>query len=568
MKEGNFKSFDNEEIFYRTWNYKQDQKSILILHRGHEHSARLGDFAMHSLFAHYNVFAFDFRGHGYTKQEVSPVFMDYVRDLDAFMKYIHEEYQVQYHDTFVVANSIAGVIASAWVHDFAAPVAGMALLAPAFSIKLYIPFAKEMIHLGTKLNKNLIVTSYVKAKVLTHNEEQQNAYNNDPLITKSINGRMLVDLLNHGQRMVEDAGSIQTPTIVFSAEKDFVVKKKEQQKFFHNLSSPLREFVDLKGFYHGILFEDNKEVVYQAIVQFMEKSFASQKPKIDLMPDKFTQDMYYKMMFGLFPLPEILSYKFQKIMMNIIGPLSGGMKLGLQYGFDSGISLDYVYKNTPQGSLGVGKLMDKGYLNAIGWVGIRQRKIHLIQLVEKQIQDLIEKGHPIKILDVAGGTGNYLFDIKRQFPQAEIVINDFKLSNIEVGQAYVKEHNLQNIRFTNLDCFDPKSYPAFDIEPNIIIISGIFELFQDNEMIHKTIKSVCSIAQKNSHIIYTGQPWHPQLKTIAFVLKSHRDTDWVMRIRSQRELDKLFAYNHVQKKEMLVDDYGIFTVSTGKVNKE
>jgi len=86
-------------------------------------------------------------------------------------------------------------------------------------------------------------------------------------------------------------------------------------------------------------------------------------------------------------------------------------------------------------------------------------------------------------------------------------------------------------------------------------------------MICNTIKGISSIATNNSAIVYTGQPWHPQLKTIAFVLKSHRDTDWVMRRRSQYELDKLFAYNSVFKQNMLIDNYGIFTVSVGKIVK-
>lgn len=568
MKKGNFKSFDNAELFYRVWNYSPTQKSIIILHRGHEHSGRLAEFAASPYYAEYNIFAFDMRGHGHTKEEVSPIFMDYVRDLDCFMNYIQEDYNIKYRDTFVIANSIAGVVVSAWVHDYAVPIAGMALLAPAFSIKLYVPLAKEFIALTTKLNKNLIVTSYVKSKVLTHEKSQQEAYDNDPLITKSINGRMLVDLLNAGKRLVEDAAAIHIPTIIFSAEKDYVVKNKYQQKFFYNLSSDLREYVDLKGFFHGVLFETGKEQVYAGIANFMKKSFIESKPVINLKPDKFTEDEYYTMLFGFLPCMEKLSFRFQKTMLNVIGKLSKGMRLGLRYGFDSGISLDYVYKNKPQGILGFGKLMDKGYLNAIGWVGIRQRKIHLLAQLDKQIQMLIDKGEPIRILDVAGGTGNYLFDIKAKYPAAEIVINDFKLSNIEVGEKHIKENNLQGIRFTNYDCFDLDTYPKFDFQPNITIISGIFELFQENEMVSNTIKGICSIAKPNSCIVYTGQPWHPQLKTIAFVLKSHRDTDWVMRRRSQRELDKIFAYNHVNKKDMLIDDYGIFTVSIGQITND
>ena len=205
MNTGYFNSFDNSKHFFRVWNYKKGQKSILIMHRGHEHSGRLQEFADSSLFKEYNIFSYDQRGLGYTEAEVSTRFMDYVRDLDCFAKFINCEYEVEYKDIFVVANSIAGIIVTAWMHDFAAPIAGVTLLAPAFGIKLYVPFAKEGISMMVRFNNKFIVPSYVKSKVLTHDIEQQKAYDTDKLITRSINGAMLVDMLDHGQRIVEDA---------------------------------------------------------------------------------------------------------------------------------------------------------------------------------------------------------------------------------------------------------------------------------------------------------------------------------------------------------------------------
>ena len=59
------------------------------------------------------------------------------------------------------------------------------------------------------------------------------------------------------------------------------------------------------------------------------------------------------------------------------GRLSNGVDLGWRHGFDSGLSLDYVYRNQPRGAMGLGRLIDKSYLNSIGWRGIRQRKANL-----------------------------------------------------------------------------------------------------------------------------------------------------------------------------------------------
>lgn len=565
MNSGHFKSFDNNEIFYREWNYQPHQKSIIMIHRGHEHSERLNDIAQSSQFSKYNIFAFDLRGHGYTKTPTSSVFMDYVRDLDAFSRFLSSQYDVNISDIFVVANSIGGVVASAWAHDFAPRIAGMALLAPAFKINLIVPLANEMITLGTKLKKGLIIKSYVKSKMLTHDPEQQKAYDTDPLISRSIDAELLIDLAKAGKRLVEDAEAVDTPTLILAAEKDHVVFNKEQKIFHDKLDTDLKKYEVLPGFFHGILFDTGKEKVYDKIVEFAEECFNKAAKQPTLSPDRFSVKEYEDLQNNV---GNNLNFKLQKFSLGKIGKLSNGMAIGLKYGFDSGASLDYVYQNQPKGKLGFGKMMDKNYLNAIGWKGIRIRKQHLLQLLEHNIQVLKEQGRKIKILDIAGGTGNYLFDIKEKYPDAEIVINEFVKSNIEIGEKVIQKKGYQHIRFTNFDCFDPETYKKLNFEPNITIVSGILELFGDNEMASRAIRGIASVSEKNAHLVYTGQPWHPQLQMIAYVLNNHQNKDWIMRRRSQKELDRIMAFNSVQKENMLIDDFGIFTVSSGKINIE
>ena len=566
MNTGFFKSHEGEELFFYEWNYKPNQKTLIVIHRGHEYGERLQEFATHPLFASYNIFAFDMRGHGHTKAAVSPAFMDSVRDLDTFAKFLGQRYGVREEDIFVVANSIGGVIVSAWAHDFSPCIAGMALLAPAFEINLIVPLAKQAIELMLKVNPKLIVKSYVKSKMLTRDPEQQRAYDTDRFITRSINGKLLIDLANAGKRLVEDAAAITTPTLVLSAEKDFVVINRQQKQFYVNLSSETKEFITLEGFHHGILFEQGREEVYKILQRFIQKAFSTPLPTPTLAPDLFTQKEFETMQYELIPNGERWCYRFEKWALGKFGHLSEGMTVGLTHGFDSGASMDYIYKNTPQGKWGVGRWMDKSYLNAIGWRGVRIRKGHLLQQVEKAIQALQVQGKKVKILDIAGGVGNYLFDIKERHPEVEIVINEFLPANIQKGEQIIKERGYQHIRFTNYSCFEADTYRKLNYTPNITIISGIFELFGDNALATEAIKGVVAISD-NGYIVYTGQPWHPQLKTIAFVLKSHQEKDWVMRRRSQRELDGLFALQGVKKESMLIDDFGIFTVSLAEVKK-
>ena len=126
----------------------------------------------------------------------------------------------------------------------------------------------------------------------------------------------------------------------------------------------------------------------------------------------------------------------------------------------------------------------------------------------------------------------------------------------------IKERGYQNIRFTNYNCFEADTYRKLNYSPNITIISGIFELFGDNILASEAIKGVVSIVGQWVYHLYRTAMATPA-QTIAFVLKSHQEKDWVMRRRSQRELDGLFSLQGIKKKSMLIDDFGIFTVSLG-----
>ncbi|PMC70892.1 methyltransferase [Fusobacterium nucleatum] len=560
-----FDTFDGNKIFYRKWNFEKDKKTLIIIHRGHEHSERLNILTQDEKFLKYNIFAYDLRGHGYTKIKSSPNSMDYVRDLDSFVKHIKSKYQIKEEDIFIIANSIGGVILSAYVHDFAPNIAGIALLAPAFEIKLYIPFAKQLVTLLTKIKKDAKVMSYVKAKVLTHDIEEQNKYNSDKLINKEINTKLLIDLDDMGKRLVEDSMAIELPTIIFSAEKDYVVKNSAQKKFFLNLSSKKREFIELENFYHGIIFEKERQKVYKMLDDFIQDVFKNQNTTLDVSPREFSRKEDERIALKEYPLNEKIFYSIQKFSMRTFGFLSKGMSLGLKYGFDSGISLDYIYKNQANGKLLIGKFIDRFYLNQIGWRGVRERKKNLLTLIEEKINNLDEEN--VKILDVAGGTGNYLFDIKEKYSKVQILINEFKKSNIEVGEEVIKKNNWENISFINYDCFDKETYKKINYTPNIVIISGVFELFENNKMLENTISGIAEILDKNGAVIYTGQPWHPQLKQIALVLNSHKGNgkSWLMRRRSEKELDSLFEKYNLKKEKMLIDNNGIFTVSLAEM---
>lgn len=569
METGTFTTFDDQSLFYRSWKNdgQGNGKILLLLHRGHEHSERLQDIAKNKAFKDYTIYSFDNRGHGYSEVEATFEFMDLVRDLNAFVAFVCTKENKKEQDVFLVANSVAGVVASTWVHDYAPKISGMALVAPAFKIKLYVPLAKAFLKLALIVKPTLNITSYVKSKFLTHDKAEQLKYDLDPRITPKIPASQLTTLLDTGERIVSDAAMIVVPTLVLSASKDYVVDSAVQGDFYANLSSPLKRFVTLDGFFHGVLYEENASLAIDEIARFIDDSFAYESIDNSDKLITITGQECDKISYGTLPLVSKINFSVQRNAMKYLGRVSKGMEIGLQYGFDSGVTLDHVYKNEAQGISFMGKFIDKGYLNSIGWKGIRQRKVHSVEIIKEKIKTLQLAGKEVRILDIAGGPARYLIEVAESHPDVTIQVRDYQIQNVAQGQVLAAEKGLTNITYTQSDAFDAQSYVNNDFQPNIVVISGVFELFPENALISNAIKGVISVIEDQGFLIYTGQPWHPQLEQIANVLGNHQDSKWIMRRRSQYELDNLFALYGFQKDAMLIDNWGIFTVSSALFTK-
>src|SRR6266487_2120986 len=459
------KSWDGAELFYRAWLPREaTDKAILLFHRGHEHSGRWQQTVDLLGLKDIAVFAWDARGHGRSPGERGAAnnFSDVIRDVDAFARHISERYEIPVENMIVLAHSLAAVSVAAWVHDYAPPIRAMILATAAFHVKLYVPFAIPFLRTKQKLFGPGKVKSYVKSKLLTRDKEQAEQYDADPLIFRQIAVNVLLDLNDTANRLIADAGAIQTPTLMIGA-----------------------------------------------------------------------------------------------------GRVSHGVGLGWRNGFDSGLSLDYVYENKPRGSLGVGRLIDKSYLNSLGWRGIRQRKANLKNALRKVIEKLHEEGRPVRILDIAAGAGRYVMETMHELPGVSInaTLRDYKQENVDAARALAQEFGLENVTVEQGDAFDRDSIAAIAPHATIGIASGLYELFPRNEPVLNSLRGLAEAIEPGGYLIYTNQPWHPQVEFIARVLRNREGQPWIMRRRTTAEIDELVCVAGFQKVAMEVDQWGMFTVS-------
>jgi hypothetical protein len=116
--------------------------------------------------------------------------------------------------------------------------------------------------------------------------------------------------------------------------------------------------------------------------------------------------------------------------------------------------------------------------------------------------------------------------------------------------------------FEQGDAFDADAVAALDPAPTVAVVSGLYELFADNDLVARSLDGLSRAVRPGGWLVYTCQPWHPQLELIARALTSHRQgRAWVMRRRTQGEMDQLVARAGFRKVEQRTDEWGMFTVS-------
>jgi alpha-beta hydrolase superfamily lysophospholipase len=576
VEEKTFRTHDGVELFYRYWPASSTPAlgAIVMFHRGHEHSGRMAHLADELGLPDFAMFAWDARGQGRSPGErgYSPSLGTSVRDVQTFIDHIAATYGIAVEDIAVIAQSVGAVLVSTWAHDYAPRVRCMVLASPAFKVKLYVPFARPALKVMHKLRGNFFVNSYVKSRFLTHDPERIESYDSDPLIARPISVNVLLALYETAERVVADARAITIPTQLLISGSDFVVHHAPQHRFFERLGSPIKERHVLPGFFHDTFGERDRRLAVEKARTFLLARFAEAPKRPSLLEaDRagYTRDEADALASPL-PLfsPRGLYWTATRLNMKLGGLLSNGIRLGHRTGFDSGSTLDYVYRNAPAGLGPLGRLIDKVFLESIGWRGIRQRKVHLEELLRKTMERMAQRGMPVRIVDIAAGHGRYVLETiaaGANKPES-VLLRDYSDINVRAGREMIRAKGLEAIaQFVKGDAFDRTSLAAIEPRPTLGIVSGLYELFPDNGMVSASLQGLAAAIPPGGYLIYTGQPWHPQLELIARALTSHRQGQaWIMRRRVQAEMDQLVAAAGFKKIDQRIDEWGIFTVSVAE----
>lgn len=265
--------------------------------------------------------------------------------------------------------------------------------------------------------------------------------------------------------------------------------------------------------------------------------------------------------------PKRWYYDTVRALIRTAGRASNGISIGERYGYDSGVMLEYVYRNPPSGKGALGKAIDRAFLNAPGWRGIRERGDIVRQTLRREIDALAARDGGVRLLDVACGGGRYVLEALAQdgAPVESALLRDYRRENIESAEALARELGVV-ARFGQADAFSDEDLARVTPEPNLIVVSGLHEIIPDNTLVARHFKQLARIAERPATLVFTIQPNHPQIEFIARVLKSHTGGLWVMRLRPWEKTRAWAEAAGFKIRSVTMDRQGIFGVVVADLN--
>lgn len=271
-KELNWKTNDGISIYTKIWDTENAPKYVLCLVHGMgEHINRYEHVA--NFFNQHNVavVGYDHRGHGKSGGQRGhfpslDVFLD---DVDLFIQQVDKLFPNV--KKIIMGHSMGGNVVANYLIKRNQNFSGAIFSSAYFELAFTPPAIK--VQLG-KLMKNILpalsLPSGLDASAISRDKNVVDSYLKDKLVHDKISAKMGIDMIESGLYAIENASTISIPVLVYHGTADRLTAHDGSKKFATNVGKNA-SFISYDGLYHETHNEPEKEMVFQNIIQWIEK---------------------------------------------------------------------------------------------------------------------------------------------------------------------------------------------------------------------------------------------------------------------------------------------------------
>ena len=259
-------------LFQQTWLPDDEPRAALLLIHGlGEHSTRYEHVAKHCTQRGFAVYALDHYGHGKSDGHPGHVqkFSVYLDGVTALLDKIKQEQPGK--PIFLVGHSMGGLIATTYLLDHQATIAGCVLSGPALKSDAAPP---AIVLAFNRLLSVLVPTAPViqlDASAVSRDPEVVRTYLNDPLVFHGkYSSRLVSEMRATMQRTLARADEIRLPLILLHGEADALASSSGSREMFENAGSEDKTLKVYPGLYHEVFNEPEQDQVLADMSDWLE----------------------------------------------------------------------------------------------------------------------------------------------------------------------------------------------------------------------------------------------------------------------------------------------------------
>lgn len=257
--------------------------------------------------------------------------------------------------------------------------------------------------------------------------------------------------------------------------------------------------------------------------------------------------------------PRSWYYGLISFFLKTVGQLSDGIKTGCRHGFDSGMIMNYVYKNSPRGRYFIGRKLDEAFLDQItcrAWRAVKeiQKNMILSYLAERD-------GGGAFIADLASGDADYLYDVLRQTgPEVRALLRDISETALAGSGRTARRLGLTDrVSFGRGDALDAESLRGIAERPDLVIEVGLYGIIHDDALIRRHFSQLRDILNPDA-LLFNVQTRNPQIELIARVLRNQDGERCVWHLRPVEQVIGWAEEAGFRDPKVTFDPYGIYAV--------
>lgn len=274
--EGRFIGTKGIEIFYQTWQVNRPVGTIIVTHGLAEHSECYHPFAQVLTRAHWDVIAWDLRGHGRSEGKRGYVerFDDYCQDLRLLTDHCiaHEKIDTK-GPRVLLGHSMGGLISiKTLVESGDLGYRALCLSSPLLGLAIKVPKVKQFVaELAGEWLPSVTLYNEIQYEDLTRDADIRRGYASDPLRHDKISPRVFLGMIESMAEASNKSSQIQIPVLMQLSGQDRIVSTPAAEQFFLDLSTPKKKLHIYPESYHEIFNDLDRDLAFRHLKEFLSE---------------------------------------------------------------------------------------------------------------------------------------------------------------------------------------------------------------------------------------------------------------------------------------------------------